>query len=130
MFKLTKIIAIIGVVSAISFPAKAMITGETLANTCLSEKPNPFCLLYVVGAIDGLRWGADSAAFKSGAVDPNEMREKANKLIGSCIPDDIKNGTLHRIVVKHLREYPEEWHKPALSLIHDSLIRAYPCWSN
>jgi hypothetical protein len=44
-----------------------------------------------------------------------------------CRPNGVNNGQTARIVVKYLRDHPEELHKDELSLTLTALRAAFPC---
>jgi len=44
-----------------------------------------------------------------------------------CAPDNVTQGQVARILVKSLREYPEDLHLTASGLVANALILAFPC---
>ena len=44
-----------------------------------------------------------------------------------CIPDAIENGQAARIVVKYLKEHPDQLHQDDALLAISALRQAYPC---
>ena len=88
-------------------------TGNSLLETCSSvgKADELFCLGYIGGVadVDGLE----------GATFPERQR--------SCVPDNVSNGQLMDVVVKYLKEHPEERHMLAAILIVEALTKAFPC---
>jgi len=62
-----------------------------------------FCLGYVSGAFDGLG------------------------VAGVCTPNKVSNGQMVRVVLKYLREHPEELHRDKLLLVSAAYLKAWPC---
>ena len=57
-----------------------------------------------------------------------QIRDQRNALF--CVPKDgINNGQATRIVVKYLRDHPEDLHKPNIILATAAFRDAYPCAS-
>ena len=46
-----------------------------------------------------------------------------------CLPRGINNGQAARVVVKYLKDHPEELHQPAVVLAITAFKDAYPCQS-
>lgn len=44
-----------------------------------------------------------------------------------CTPSDLKTGQAVRIIVKYMREHPEDLHEPKIFLVIAALRSAYPC---
>jgi hypothetical protein len=44
-----------------------------------------------------------------------------------CLPNDVESGQTVRIVLKYIRNNPEEAHRPTDALILAALGKAYPC---
>jgi hypothetical protein len=90
-------------------------TGNSLLELCESKdvSEQAFCLGYVVGATD-----VDSM---DGAAFPERRR--------SCAPDNVTNGQQRDIVVKYLKEHPEERHILAAILVVKAMAKAFPCKS-
>lgn len=45
----------------------------------------------------------------------------------ACVPGDVNNGQIARVVVKLLEEYPQRHHENDVKLIVDSLRATFPC---
>ncbi|WP_366513046.1 Rap1a/Tai family immunity protein [uncultured Agrobacterium sp.] len=80
------------------------VTGASLLTAC--EKDSLFCIGYVTGVIDGLTWG-----------QPTTL----------CIPDEVKNTQLVRVVKKYLQDNPGRLHLNATVQIADAVQGTWPC---
>jgi hypothetical protein len=88
-----------------------------------------YCLGYVVGAIEGLKWGAASviafaAPEQQSATDLDRM---SSGVLGFCVPAEATNIQLRDVVVKHLRENPATRHETARTLVQAALADSFPC---
>jgi len=91
-------------------------TGNDLLEYCESkERPFPtgLCLGYVLGAGD--------VESTEGASFPDRER--------SCVPDDVTNGQMVGVVVKYLKDHPEERRMLAAVLVVEAMTKAFPCSS-
>jgi hypothetical protein len=88
-------------------------TGNDLLEFCESKKEfeQAFCLGYITGVTD--MEGMNTAAF------PDRQR--------SCISTIVTNGQLIDVVLKYLKDHPEERHMLAAVLIVKSMAQAFPC---
>lgn len=102
------------------------VSGNLIIDAC-NEDPNGLCLSYIAGAIDGMRWASDIAAFRSGATEAQAMRNLAESLLGACTPPTSTAGQLSAVALNYMRNHPENWHEPAVVLIHRALMDAFPC---
>jgi Ssp1 endopeptidase immunity protein Rap1a len=88
-------------------------TGNDLLDSCESkaEFKQAFCLGYINGAtdLDGM----------DGSVFPERRR--------SCVAENVSNGQVRDVVVKYLRDHPEERHLLAAILIVKAMSQAFPC---
>ena len=91
----------------------SMTTGNTLLDACESkpEFQQAFCMGYIAGVSDSAN--LDSAAHKD--------RRRV------CTPADVTNGQTMDVVIKHLKEHPENRQSNATILIVTSLANAFPC---
>lgn len=83
--------------------------------------------MYIVGAVRGIEWGVKIAAFEVGAQDDATLEETSQFFSRVCAPKFVTSRQNVSIVLKYLDKNPEEWHEPAVSLIHSALIEAFPC---
>ena len=44
-----------------------------------------------------------------------------------CVESEVKMSQAAEVVVKYMKENPEEWHKPGKILVIDALKKAFPC---
>lgn len=44
-----------------------------------------------------------------------------------CLPDGGTRGQVAAVVSKHVRDYPEQWARPAYRLVRDALVKAFLC---
>lgn len=89
------------------------ITGNDMKDKCGNDV-NPyssgFCSGFIVGAT-----GMDS------------LRQLMNDNPLICEPDRVTNGQKRSIVIKYMKEHPEELHRPFLAITVNSLMEAFPC---
>lgn len=89
-------------------------TGNDLLDSCESKDfKEAFCLGYITGVtdLDGM----------DGSVFPERRR--------SCVAENVSNGQVKDIVVKYLKDHPEERHLLAAILIVKAMAQAFPCKS-
>jgi len=88
---------------------------ETMIHTDYGDEMA--CLGYVSGFVNGVEFEAGYAEAQAG--------RKLHKPF--CRPDDTENGQLIRIVLKYIRDNPEEAHHQTAVLVMNALAKAYPC---
>ena len=44
-----------------------------------------------------------------------------------CYPEGVENGQLIRLVLKYIRDHPEQAHEPAAVLVVKAELNAFPC---
>lgn len=44
-----------------------------------------------------------------------------------CYPSDVTNGQTVEIVIKYIKDHPEEWHKRAPDLVYKALAPTFGC---
>jgi hypothetical protein len=88
-------------------------TGNTLLEACESKDAfqHALCLGYIQGATD-----IDAM---DGATFPERRR--------SCVTENVTNGQIEDVVVKYLRDHPEERHLLAAILVVRAVAKAFPC---
>jgi hypothetical protein len=76
-----------------------------------------FCLGYIGGIVNGFtaEWTYSEAYTKHKVPRP------------FCTPDGIERGQVGKILLKFIRENPENAHEPTLLLLTKALRKAYPC---
>ena len=75
------------------------------------------CAFYVLGFVHGVEYGTGFT----------ETTKGKNALQPFCRPDGVENGQMVRIVLKFIRENPEEAHKATPLLITLAMAQSYPC---
>jgi len=91
----------------------SLTTGNKLLEACESkgEFDQEFCHGYITGVSD--MEGINTAAH------PEQRR--------SCIPEDVTNGQIKDVVLKYLRDHPEDRHLLAAILIVEAVSKAFSC---
>jgi hypothetical protein len=77
------------------------------------------CTGFVSGFTDGVKFGTQYAEDKAGKKVPGLF----------CLPGEVENGQIIRIILKYIRDHPEEAHQPTSFLLVDALRRSFPCRS-
>ena len=85
-------------------------TGNKLKALCEVE---PVCLLYIKGWLGGF----NTALVMNGI--------KKSKQI--CIPYNSNSNQLTAVLIKYMKNYPEELHKPAFIMPLKAFEEAFPC---
>lgn len=75
------------------------------------------CMSYVSGFVQGVFWEAEFVRINTN----KEMRKPF------CRPKDVENAQLVKVVLKYIRDNPEEANEPTAVLIISALAKAYPC---
>ncbi|MFZ0563081.1 MAG: Rap1a/Tai family immunity protein [Terriglobales bacterium] len=75
------------------------------------------CVGYVAGFVDGVSVYPIYAEAKA--------KQKVPKLI--CRPDGVEHGQLISVVLKYIRNHPEDAHLPTQLLIMGAIGEAFPC---
>jgi len=117
----TQVILIIKVLACLLFlvcsPARAQQvsqeTGDTLLEACESktEFRQSYCFGYITGVAD--IEGMEAAVF------PDRRR--------ACRAEGVTNGQIKDVVVKYLKEHPEDRHFLAAILVMQAMAKAFPC---
>lgn len=92
--------------------AGQFLSGNDLVTECASDKSieRATCIAYVMGVLD------------SGVMYDTEYTKV-------CPPDRMSAHQAAKIVVKYADNNPEQLHFPASILVHNALIKAFPCGS-
>lgn len=85
-----------------------------------------FCLGYVTGVIEGMKWGAASPLLMTG-TDASEAERISSVVLGFCSPDSATLGQFVDVVTLHLRNHPADRHGSARLLTQAALRDAFPC---
>ncbi|MCF8466423.1 MAG: hypothetical protein K9G33_03390 [Sneathiella sp.] len=119
MWKICLVLCFISV-SAQAFETEDLQTGDSLLRACESDPESSLegfanlvrCFSYVKGIVDG-------------ATLTFDLKPEARMF---CVPKQgISVDQSVRVVVKHLKDHPEDLHKRSLILAYKSLILAFPC---
>jgi hypothetical protein len=107
------------------------ITGNDVYAACAdvgSEAKQGFCIGYIIGAWEGLIYGA-GRAFMS--LDPSmkvdDLNAMAFQVMQACPPADIENGQTVDVVKNYLSAHPQERHHTIRTIIIDAMGEAFPC---
>jgi hypothetical protein len=76
------------------------------------------CILYIVGIVDGVETGNLTTMIQ---MRPTTVPKSF------CRPDSVENGQLVKIVLKYVRENPEEAHQPTRFVALWAFQKAFPC---
>ncbi|MFC4667777.1 Rap1a/Tai family immunity protein [Seohaeicola nanhaiensis] len=125
-------IATIMQVALVSHVFAEPITGNDVHGACNNQEASVaqgFCIGYVLGAVEGMKWGAlisiASMSRKERALD--EMDLMSSAALGFCIPQEVQNGQILDVVKLHLDAVPAQRHESARTLIMEALSEAFPC---
>ena len=80
------------------------------------------CLGYITGVTDGIKVATQVNERVNGK--PLNLGEWGGMF---CIPDGVKVGQMLRVVVKYLRDHPEELHNDSAELVVAAFLTAFPC---
>jgi hypothetical protein len=112
------------------------ITGNMLLEACATENDatqQGFCIGYLIGVVEGLRYGASVPLFAITPLDsanPNQFKEiasMADGFLGFCAPPEAQYSQHHEIVINYLSAHPETRHESARTQIQLALQEAFPC---
>ena len=113
------VLALLGVLAS-PRPAAAATGNELLKSCDSSDIGNIACLYYIIGWRDAFF----VATLHRYGVQPNHGR---NPKMGICIPNEVTNGQLQRVVVKYLRAHPEKLHGRSMFTTGRAMMEAFPC---
>lgn len=85
-----------------------------------------FCTGYVVGVVEGMKWGVAVPALMAGQ-EGEDINGMISILLQFCSPDAATWSQSIDRVVAYLSENPNERHLPARGLVQNALIEAFPC---
>ena len=106
-----------------------VITGNDLISACngLSGEQQGFCLAYVIGVTEGIRFGAGYSVYASGVKEAKDVNSFSDHLLRYCIDENVTSAQNVDVVRKYLLENPHERHFPARLLVLQAYQRYYPC---
>jgi len=132
---ITPILRFLYLYGAIAFPTGVNaepLDGIQLYSTCKSEGivETSFCVGYIIGAVEGLKYGAFMAANRINEDEPADtayLDGFANFFLGYCIPHNANNQQVSDVVITYLRNNPSNRHNSARALISEAFRNAFPC---
>jgi hypothetical protein len=104
-------------------------TGNELFEACADTTnlaSQGFCVGYVVGAIEGMKWGAGLPFMAQGAA-VGDVNTGAEALLRFCLPEGATLGQYLAVIVNYLQSKPQSRHNSARLLAHLALVEAFPC---
>lgn len=75
------------------------------------------CVAYVEGVVQGVQVEIAYSKGTTGNEPPSPF----------CLPDSAENGQIVRVILKYVRNHPEEAHKSTVSLTIEAMREAFPC---
>ncbi len=104
-------------------------TAEMLISGCDSqdEDEQAACHTFIMGAIEGMKWGASISAANSGFTEEQAMRDHAQTLLGVCDPETVTRRQELEVALQYIRDNPQRWHQSSIVLIYLALVDAFPC---
>lgn len=107
------------------------LNGEGLFTLCNGDAGvggEDICLFLIMGVVEGIKQGAFIVLIRTEGFESYEVTNKRyQQIIGYCIPSNVNNGQIKRIVAKFLNDHPERLHEPPAFIIVDALTGAFPC---
>lgn len=107
------------------------ISGNDLLSICETTNDTAklgYCIGYISGAIEGMKWGISVPLLMSGA-DASEAEKTGNTLLGFCVPAEASLGQMRDVILLYLHNNPAERHTSARIQVQLALAGAYPCTS-
>lgn len=122
---------------AMSVPSSAtageigVVDGNMLSTVCEnpSDVTQSFCSGYVIGLLEGTKFGAfmSYGTTNEGRGDEADGNAYVEFALGFCIPENVEYGQIRDIFVKYLQENPEIRHLSARSLFVRSMSSTFMC---
>lgn len=82
------------------------------------------CEGFMLGVRDGM--GFTIAALKHDNSSLSYLKGSIEDL-GVCEPDTVELGQIVRVVLKYIRDHPEQAHRPSAELVVMAELNAFPC---
>lgn len=110
-------------------PKSQNVDGNHLLSACSEDNlaTQGYCIGYIIGVIEGTRYGIAYPMMLGGEEDMGEVNTMSNNLLMNCPPDNIQYGQYIDIAKNYLKDNPQERHYPARGLVLHSLQQAFPC---
>ncbi|KIC39375.1 hypothetical protein RA26_01615 [Leisingera sp. ANG-M7] len=108
------------------------LTGNDLHRMCNqhegSDLLNSACAFWVIGAWEGMKWGAASVLFVANeGGSAAQINQDVNLILGTCAPESATWEQQTDVFAKYLADHPETRHDSARSLLLASGREAFPC---
>jgi len=104
--------------------------GNSLYEACLGnagEVGTGFCVGYIVGVVEGIRYGVAVPLMLGGGYSTEEVNTTSDSVLMYCAAAEVENGQYTAVVNNYLSDNPATRHLPARGLIHIALREAFPC---
>lgn len=113
-------VALLAVPAAFAQDGNKLLEACTAAESVLDDRTTS-----LTSSVNGT-W---CAGYVAGIRDANNMAQGYNVggVFKACIPLDVKSGQLIRLLLKSMREHPEELHQSAAVVAQSTLNAAFPC---
>ena len=104
------------------------LTGDQFLEICQSPDMTQqgFCTGYLIGAVEGMRWGAGQPSLRAGRPVA-EVQRDSDALLGFCLPSDATWGQHLDIALGYVEGHPEIRHASARLLAQLAFTEAFPC---
>ena len=115
--------------SAYADTSQPHLTGNQVLEYCEAagdEAKQGFCVGYVVGVVEGMRWGAAVPLLRTEGPGPH-LDSMVNTILSFCLPDGATWGQYRDVIVRYLRENPQSRHASARLLGQLALVESFPC---
>ena len=122
-------IMVLALVGVLARPTAAIadsggVSGNTMLETC--NKMAEICAIYSLGWRDSQIATMVRAASLKGISGADAIRAES-KFYLVCIPPKVTNGQSGDVLIKYLRDHPEERHKSVGVLACRAFKEAWPC---
>ena len=110
------------------------VSGNDLLDACESDSPagveHGFCLGFILGAVDGLKWGAlrGIQLASPDEFDSESYNAVTDLALQTCTPEGVESGQVVDIVVQYLAANPQARHHSSRALIQLALSESFPCF--
>jgi hypothetical protein len=103
-------------------------TGNETLSICSNDSPTQqgFCVGYVIGLIEGMKWGVASPLLRGGK-SADEVNQLTDSLLGFCLPEGATNGQYVDVFITYLVSNPGDRHNSARILAQMAFTEAFPC---
>ena len=104
------------------------LSGNDLHETCHDTEMarQGFCLGYIVGVVEGMRWGTAVPLIQSD-LEGDALEGNINLILNFCLPENATWGQYRDVIVQHVEQHPETRHASARLLAQIALSEAFPC---